>query len=442
MKNIFEVIKNNRAIAFTLLFGFLATITYAFYFRVNVTVDAQAYDSIAVSLVQGTGYAEITRPELAEAAIGRLGPGYEFFLATIYKLFGHNVQIVWGIQSLIHVGSAFLVYLLVRRFRSDPEWPAVLAAGVYVFFIDLLEFPAMLMTETLYLFLVLGAIHFSLNYVERARLIDVVASGVLFALALLVRPPITIAMMVFLGFILFRKEYRHALAFVGILVLFLAPWTIRNYLRYDRLIITSAIIGYDVWVGNSPDSKHVGELTATDEIDRYSAEKGLFAANERGTREVLNLAIQQPWTFIKLQLTKTSIYFSAARPAAFWFHLSGLSQAITIIFSSLFAYAIFVFGLAGAWRMLLRKDYLSRIFIFFTVAAPIGIIWIVAETRYRYQIYPMLIILAVLFLKDFLADKRAHLKPLLVSLVLVTANTLLDFAQNSSRVIERIQRIF
>lgn len=442
MAKIITAIKNHKAISWVLALGFIATIVYAFYFKVNVTVDARAYDSIAMSLVQGTGYTETTRPNLPEVAIGRLGPGYEFFLAGIYYVFGHTVWLVWIIQSLFHTASAFILYLIIRRFLKEPEWPAVLGAGAYIFFIDLLEFPAMLLTETLYLFLGLLAFYFVLNYLEKSKTKDVAVAAILLTLALLVRPPITIAMMVFLGFLLFRKQYRHTLIFVALTVLLLTPWTVRNYLRYDKFIVTSSIIGYDVWVGNSPESKYIGELTATEEIDRYSEAEGLFAANERGKQEVINLFFSHPWQFIKLQLTKTSIYFSAARPAAFWFHIKGAFQIFTIVFSSLFAYIIFSFGLAGFWRTLWRKDYLSRILIFFTLAAPAGIIWVVAETRYRYQIYPMLIILGVLFLYDFLKNKKSYWKILVVSITLVSANTIFDLVHNSIRVVERLHKLF
>ncbi len=441
MNTVKNFITTHRALSIVLLVGFLTTVAYAFYFKVNITVDAQAYDSIAWSLVQGTGYTETTRAHLPEVAIGRLGPGYEFFLAAIYLIFGHTVWVVWVIQALLHTASAFFVYLLIRRFLKDVEWPAVVGAGVYIFFIDLLEFPAMLLTETLYLFLVLAGIHYVLNYIEKSSSDDVIRASVFLTLALLVRPPITIAMMVFFGFLLFQKQYRHALIFAGISVLLLTPWTVRNYLRYDKFIVTSSIIGYDVWLGNNPESKYVGELTATKEIDQYSEAEGLFAANERGKKEVIKLLLTDPWGFTKLQLTKTSIYFSAARPAAFWFHIRGSFQLVTILLSSLFAYVIFTLGIAGFLRFMWRKDAFSRMFALLTLAAPVGIIWVVAETRYRYQIYPMLIVLGALFLYEFLKDRKTNWRVLIASLVLVTANTVFDLAYNSARVLERLQKI-
>ena len=183
-------------------------------------------------------------------------------------------------------------------------------------------------------------------------------------------------------------------------------------------------------------------MVATKEIDKYAEEYGYFAANERGIQEVKNLALRHPLTFLKLQLVKTSVYFSVARPAAFWFHLKGLSQLVTIGFSSLFAFIVFIFGLAGFWRFVKKKDIVSRMFVLFTLAAPVGVIWTIVETRYRYQLYPFAIVLGVMFLAEFIKNKKELSRILLVTAMLVTANTLFDFIHNSARVIERLQRLW
>ena len=436
-------IKEHKFITIILLLGFIVAVLYAFYFHIKPLVDAKAYDSIAWSLVQGTGYTEISNP-LPDSAIGRLGPGYEFFLAAIYWIFGHRLWVVWVIQSILHTASAFIVYRLIRRIYvgDNAEKYAAIGAGFYIFFIDLLEFPAMLMTETLYLFLVLSGIYFAFLMWERPTLRNVLITSALFTSALLVRPPVTILMLVVIGFLMYRRLWRHAAIFAITAVIILTPWTVRNYLKYDRFIVTSAILGYNIWVGNDPDSKHIGELTATEEIDRYTAEEGVFAANERGRGEVLNLALKHPWEFIKLQLAKTSIYFSAARPAAFWFHLSGIPQLLTIIFSSSFAFVIFAFGLSGLWMYIKKRDFISWMIVLTTLAAPVGIIWIAAETRYRYQIYPMMIILGVIFLAEFLKSPKRYAKVLSVFTFIIISNTVFDAVRNIPRLMERLQRLF
>ncbi len=442
-KSFFKILKDNKLLTLILVGGFLLTLAYALYFDIHPSTDAKAYDRIAVSLVQGTGYVETSSP-VPDSAIGRLGPGYEFFLAFWYFIFGHRIWLIWIIQALLHTGSAFLLYRIIKQLYigADRERWAILGAGFYIFFIDVLEFPAMLMTETLYLFLVILGLYCSIRLWKIVTLENVMWTSIIFTLALLVRPPAAVLLVFSLAFILIKRYYTYALVFVTVSLMLLAPWTIRNYIVYHRLIVTSAILGYDIWVGNSPDSRHIGELEATKEIDDYSTKQGLFAANDRGLKEVAKLFLEHPKEYTKLQLTKLSIYFSAARPAAFWFHLHGTAQVLTIIFSSLFAYLLFIFGLAGFWLILWRKDTISRMLILCTLAAPAGIIWIVAETRYRYQFYPMMIILGVLFISEFFKNKQKLYKILIVSFVLVTANTAFDAIQNIPRILERFHRLF
>ncbi|MBX4211207.1 MAG: glycosyltransferase family 39 protein [Candidatus Yanofskybacteria bacterium] len=443
MNKIITLIKTHRAITTVLVIGFCAALGYALYFHIKPSVDARAYDSIAWSLVQGTGYTETSSP-VHDSAIGRLGPGYEFFLAFWYFIFGHQLWIIWVIQAILHVASGFLIYRFIKEFYegNHRERYAVLGATFYIFFIDVLEFPAMLLTETLYIFLVLLGAWFGLKMWRRPNTKNTIFGMFFLVLAVLVRPPAVIVLFLLLGYLAVRKYFKLVLVGALVAILVLTPWTIRNYQKYHRFIVTSAILGYDLWVGNSPDSKHVGELTATKEIDTYASSQGLFAANKKGMSEVIGLIFSDPGSFLKLQLTKTSIYFSAARPAAFWFHLHGVSQLATIILSSGFAFVLLIFGLAGLWLQITKRTKDSWFLILATLAAPAGIIWIVAETRYRYQMYPFLIILGVLFLAELKQNWRAYLKPAAVALLLVFTNTAFDAIRNAPRVLERFNRLF
>lgn len=70
----------NRLLAFLFLGSFIFSLGYAFYSRIPPAVDAKAYDAIAWNLAQGYGYKE--NRDLAyekDYALGRAGPGYEFF---------------------------------------------------------------------------------------------------------------------------------------------------------------------------------------------------------------------------------------------------------------------------------------------------------------------------------------------------------------------------
>src|SRR3990167_4640969 len=89
--------------------SFLLSLSYSFYYRVPLYVDARAYDEIAQNIAKGIGYRE--SPDLAieqDHSIMRVGPGYEFFLASVYKIFGHHIEIIWILQALFQAASVWL----------------------------------------------------------------------------------------------------------------------------------------------------------------------------------------------------------------------------------------------------------------------------------------------------------------------------------------------
>ena len=264
MAKIISIIKRHKLITGIIFVGLLVTLSYSFYFQVRVAVDAKAYDSIAWSLVQGTGYTETTS-SIPNSSVGRSGPGYEFFLAFWYLIFGHNLWIIWIVQSLIHAGSALLVYLIIKQLLDDSrsELFASLGAGFYIFFIDLLEMPSMILTETLYMFLILYGVHLSIKLWGKPTFKITAEIAVFFTLAVLIRPQAALLLVFTLGFLLWNRLYRHALVLIMVTVILMTPWTIRNYRVFNKFIPTGMQLGYNLWVGNSPESKYVGEMVAT-----------------------------------------------------------------------------------------------------------------------------------------------------------------------------------
>src|SRR3990167_2403997 len=90
---------------------FVVTLAYSLYHQIKPMVDARAYDTIAVNLTEGFGFREDRNTDYKfDYSIARAGPAYEFFLAGIYQLFGHQYAAVWAIQALLHALSAVLLW--------------------------------------------------------------------------------------------------------------------------------------------------------------------------------------------------------------------------------------------------------------------------------------------------------------------------------------------
>ena len=113
---------------------FVASLCYSFYYRIKPVVDASAYDHVGYNLSRGCGYvqddANCGHPE-RDDAIGRVGPGYQFFLAVIYSVFGHKIWIVWFFHALFRAVTAFVIYkiaLFVFEDNAQKEKIGILAA--------------------------------------------------------------------------------------------------------------------------------------------------------------------------------------------------------------------------------------------------------------------------------------------------------------------------
>lgn len=395
--------KKHKAILILLTVVFILSLAYSFYFHIPPAVDAKAYHRIASNIVWGYGYIE--NPNLApdiDLAISRMGPGYELFLTLIYFVFGIHYQIIWVINALLFVASGFLLYKIAEKLFNDQKI-ALLATGSYLLFIDVLQATAMLLTENLYLFLLI-LIFYLLTYFDDKRKLgyQVIFSSVV-AVTALVRSTYLLTHLFLAVYLLIKKNYRLVILSFLFVVLIFVPWGIRNYRVFNKFMLSNVTLGYNLWAGNNLDS--VGEQSGTQEIDQYLEENGIVKTAERGTTEFKNYVRQHPFHYLRLQLIKTVKYFSLVRVSAFWFHLSGAFKLITALWSGIFASFIFIFGSLGLYELIRKKK--QTLLALFIISFPISVIPFLVENRYRWPIYPFLAITAAY---AFFKIKRKQIK--------------------------------
>lgn len=387
-----------KCLIIILIFAFLLSLVYSFYFRIEPSVDARGYDRIAQNLVAGNGYREkLDIPLYLDHAISRVGPGYQFFLAGIYKIFGRNLYLVWVLQAFIHILSGYLIYLITKKIFLS-EKAGIISAFLFLFFIDIFELTAMVLTETLFLFLLLLSVYSAIKFFQDPNYKNSAFAGFAFGIVILTRPTVLPIFLIMLGVMIYKKYFKRAALFLIIPVLIITPWTIRNYKVHNAFILTSSAGGINLWMGNNEQA--TGESFYTKEMSDYINKHGFVAAEKKGIEEGVKFIINNPIRFIKLIFMKTSIYFSLARPASFWSHLNGIAVLITALLSSGFAFVIFSSGIAGGLKSLKEKNFLANLLIVFAITAPLIVIPLVVETRYRYQIYPFLIIFGGFFLAN------------------------------------------
>jgi len=417
----------------------MLSLYHSFYFRIDPSVDADAYDGYAWSIVSSGSY--------PIGAIGRPGPGYEYFLAIIYYLFGRSHEAAWIIQAILLGLCSIIAYFSAKLLFRESWHPLIglFAAAFVGFSPDFIVLSSMLMTETLSVFLIAISLLLFFKNHRSPRWYLVLMSAFFLAASILTRGSALFLIFPAILFFIFEKRWREGLAFLLLFLIFMAPWTIRNYIVYGKFRPFNASPGL-LWSGNYPGAN--GELNpkmpyppgvSNDTMTQDEFDDALFKA---GAEEIKN----HPLAFIKLTALRASIYFSAARPSAFWPYQERrpyFKPFITLA-SSAHVFLLFVLGLLGAIIVLkesLVAEFKKRIYYFlaFFAMMPASVVWLVVETRYRFPAYIFFSVLAGYGIFWLLTSQnRSKLKYFIIAASPVFLNTLFDILRNWSRVLEKL----
>jgi len=435
-------IKYNKIITLVVILSVFICIFYSFYFHIRPAVDAAAYDKIAINLISGNGYREdVSLSFVSDGAIVRAGPLYNFFLAGIYLVCGHQYGAVWILQALLHGLTALFLYLICKKiFEDKGEIIGTIAAALFAFHPDLIEISAMLMTETLYLFLTVLTILLFVYLYKNPTCPTAVFLGAFFSLAYLTRQTVIFFIPIFLYFFYRQKLLKYFLIFVFASIIILIPWTVRNYVVYQKFIPATVNGGYNLWIGNRLGSD--GEQSMPKDVSDYIVNNGAIEGSEKGKSEFYKFVWNHPSEFVKLCFLRAMKYFSLIRPMGFWFYQQGLGQFIFILSSAAYSAILFVLGLAGVLLSLKGKNKFLYYLLAFTICAPIPMILTVVETRYRFQVYPFLAIFAGFYIIKFLQKGFFYQKAAFVSLAILILNSLIDTLSSFERIKERLSWFF
>ena len=463
-----------KKIYIVLVISFFATLAYAFVFRIHPVVDAKAYDRIAENILAGNGFVENQSvPIERDSAIIRVGPLYQYFLAGVYRVFGHRYEAVWIIQALLHIATAFITYniaYVIFCSRREREIIALAAAAAIAFYPDLIEISAMLMTETLYLFLWSLFVYLFLRYVnktsvgrgdvfrrwlgslsnflrtrqglnrEKPAWPYVLFLGIVGGLAVLARPPILFVLPAAVYFFWRRRRLDLLILFAAALVLIWTPWTIHNYATFNRFMPFGGAGNYNFWIGNHPGAN--GEQETGAEIADFLQKNGAVALYDASLPGFLSFARAEPFQFMRLTLLRVNHYFSIVRPMGFWFYDSGWSQAMFVVSSALASLLLFVFALYGLMRTWHEREPALSYLIAFTILTPLILFVTVVETRYRFQIYPLLAVLAGFGAVDFVTQRGWRNKSFAFAAALVFLNGGVDAMLSLNKLSERLKMWF
>jgi tetratricopeptide (TPR) repeat protein/4-amino-4-deoxy-L-arabinose transferase-like glycosyltransferase len=198
-------------------------------------------------------------PQLATSPYVR-PPGYPYFLAIVYLLTGYSYTAVRLIQMAVGLLSCWLLYRLGRRVFAEPI--ALLSAFLMSTYWAFILFEAELNSPALIVALVLGILNLMLDWAEAPRPRTLAWAGLLFGLLVLDRPetllflPVLLLWAVLAGPVQlpWAKRALQVALIPLIVVLCIAPITLRNYVRSGEFVPICTIGGLNFYAGNNPEA--------------------------------------------------------------------------------------------------------------------------------------------------------------------------------------------
>jgi hypothetical protein len=140
----------------------------------------QLYLPTAQRILAGQGFNDAATREFSMT-----GPGYSYFLASLFLLFGPNLFVVRLVQALMDAGSAVLVFLLAERLAGRKV--AILAFIGYTFYPLAIHYTQQINSESVFTLVQMGVVWVVLEAVRRRQARWYLLAGVLFGVAALIR---------------------------------------------------------------------------------------------------------------------------------------------------------------------------------------------------------------------------------------------------------------
>jgi 4-amino-4-deoxy-L-arabinose transferase-like glycosyltransferase len=361
---------------------------------------------IAYSIASGKGFSSPFQRESGPTAW--LAPVYPYLLAGIFRVFGiysrNSFFAALALNILFSAGACVPIFYAGKRIVGLGVASA--AAWLWALFPNAIIIPFEWIWDTcLSALLVATLLWATLELAESRRFRDWCFYGLLWGFALLTNPAVALLFPVLLAWAAYRNRdqghaasrlARPALA-AALALLCCLPWTLRNYLQFQKFIPLRSNFAFELYIGNNEnyDDQHKsrpGAITQDREIVRY-LHMGETAFMEEEKRKAIAFITLHPrievWLIAQRFVdfwTGTSTPVAAFRQAdSFWLLLILLCNDAAPLGAFL-----------GVIVLLITKNT----YAFPVVAIPIvfPLLYYVTHTslRYRHPIDPVVLLLAAI----------------------------------------------
>lgn len=209
---------------------------------------------IAKNIAAGFGYMYPFPFDTVAEVTCYIPPLYVYFHVAIMKLGGG--LIVSQILGLLFFHAANIV---IYRFFKKQTSAGNALAGFFLFAVYL---PLWLTSQKpdpdgLNVLLIALTISFLYNLSRSSRVTTWVWLGLLLGVQLLLRPDIMLGIVLFGIWLLWtsarrEEKFKGYVLSVVVAIILVAPWTLRNYVVFDKFVFVSANSGFNFYMGNNP----------------------------------------------------------------------------------------------------------------------------------------------------------------------------------------------
>ncbi len=373
-------------VAFVLLFG-----------RTKVAFnDTLFYQLVGMALAHGEGYRFINHQTV------HWPPGYAFVLGGVYSIFGTSMRNALLLNSVLGAATTGLVYLVALRKLGRPT--AIAAAVAVALIPGQFLIADVALSETLYVFELV--LFITLATLLRWRPWTWILLGVLAGLAALTRGEGFLFPVIVLGIFWTRATRKQALgraALVAVVMLLtVAPWTIRNAVVAHTFIPVATNASDTLWSGHNPTARGGPSYAPHSLLRRARGPNFEVAEASLLRREAVQWAVHHPLQEVGLIPLKLMAWSGGdSNLIRVWINATGqvpmqstarsfIGTGADIASSSLLVATIATVILFG--RMLWRIPLLRGVLVLLALAIPLYGFVYYGNVRYRVPLEPFMVL--------------------------------------------------
>jgi len=300
--------------------AFLLRLAFVLWAPGEPAADGIFYRAYAEHIARGWGYVD-----LDGSPVVRWMPGWPLLLGALYRVFGSITLVATLANTVFDAATAALVAALgARLFRRRV---GLVAGGLYACWPGMVFLCATHMSEPLFNLLLVGTLLLVVVACEAGsrRTARFAAAGLCLGSAALVKAePLVMSPAILLALWQARRS-RADFARAGAAVFLataavLTPWTIRNYVEFDRFLPTAASGGIGVYLANHPGATGGQDLRTNRALQqrfrRENAALTAIARNDAGWRDAWAFVRAHPDEELRIVANKLRItYLGDARGA-------------------------------------------------------------------------------------------------------------------------------